>query len=75
MQVILAQNAHVFFFSLPLWQEAVTAGELYILESENQLVSLFALRLPKKKKKKTTAKPFNNTNLNFCLKGTLRVKK
>lgn len=74
MQAILAQNAHVFFFSLPLWQEAVTAGELYILESENQLVSLFALRLPKKKKKKT-AKPFNNTNLNFCLKGTLRVKK
>lgn len=54
MQVILAQNAHVFFFSLPLWQEAVTAEELYILESENQLVSLFALRLPKKKKKKNS---------------------
>lgn len=52
-QEILAQNAHVLFSpSAELWQEALTAGHchLYILEPENHLIPLFALRPPKEKK-------------------------
>lgn len=56
-QESLAQNAHVLFSpSAELWQEAVTAGDcqLYVLEPENQLVPLFALRRRKEEKKTKT---------------------